>query len=192
MKRRLAVLFAIPLLGASLLFAATKITGALIVNSTLLSPVVNGTPSGTGIRTTVMKAGTQGGNYGTTNAGLVAVDGTNLSYTVTVPSGWALLCQASGSAQVASGGANAALALQDSVNGVIQEELITSTTAIASGGGLASSMTNSFSLTAKIAGDGMSHTVQLMYGGVTPAYSELIINISTAYPTMLFSLVPSN
>jgi hypothetical protein len=59
-----------------------------LTNKTLTSPVINGTTTGTGIPTVTAKVGSGSGNYTTSATSYADVDGTNLAYTVTVPTGW--------------------------------------------------------------------------------------------------------
>lgn len=162
--------------------AVGKATTDLLTNKTLTAPVINGTSTGTGIPTVTLKKGTNAGNYTSTSLTFVQVDGTNLLFTVTIPSGWKLTIAASG--------------------------IITSNTAVATvqagifDGGVALTLMQmnptgagtfeAFALNWVINGDGASHTIDLRYltGNASDAVS--IGNSGNFIPSMVFVLTPSN
>lgn len=158
-------------------------SGKLVATSpTLTSPTINGTPTGTGIPTITIKKGSGGGNYSTSSASYVDVDATNLSYTVTIPTGWKLSVAASGIWFQSTATATNAIALFD---GSVVVEKIVSASAI--------NLNHDFSIAWVINGDGASHTIKLQYktGNVSDA---LNIRNATATDTvaMTFILSPSN
>lgn len=158
-----------------------RATTDTLTNKTLTSPVVNGTPTGTGIPTTTVKTGTGSGNYSSTSTTLVNVDGTNLSYTVTIPIGWKLLIWASCQASGASAAVFYELALADGG-------------AVLAGAVFPQSTTNlPTTLNWAITGDGASHTVTLQYRTNNAADAVTVQNnSSTTTPVMTFFLTPSN
>jgi hypothetical protein len=152
------------------------------------SPVINGTPSGTGIPTVTLKKGSGSGNYTTASTSYVQIDGTNLSYTVTIPTGWKLAIAASGGGFTSTAAVFFGVALADNIGGgganVISETTI-----------LAASTSNStaWALNWVINGDGASHVVDLRFKTSNGADSVNIQNnTSTVMPTMVFFLSPSN
>lgn len=148
----------------------------------LASPVINGTPSGTGIPTTTLKKGSGNGtDYTSTSTAYVDVDATNLAYTVTIPTGWKLLVWAYGSGYLTTATVTANVALFDS--GTLIATEIESTIGTV----------DSFYLHYVIAGDGGSHTVKLQYKTSSGSDAVNLVNSSTTVlPSMLFLLTPSN
>lgn len=152
--------------------------------ATLASPVINGTPSGTGIPTVTYKSGGGIGNYTRTSSTLAAVDSTNLSLTVTIPTGWKLVVWASGGAEVSANTTSAVLAIRDTFLAQIFAEISAN---IATAGNV-----YPFSLCAAIPGDGSSHTVQLQFASSDNSSTVTIPNSGSNFPTMVFLLTPSN
>lgn len=154
-----------------------------LTNKTLTSPVINGNPTGTGIPTFTLKKGTAAGNYTTASTSYVQVDGTNLLYTVTIPTGWKLAISASGSTWTQTGSVVLGVELADGGNALVETFVISSSV----------SFPVSFALHWIITGDGASHTVDLRYRTTNGADSATILNTSsTQYPTMMFILSPAN
>lgn len=163
------------------------ITGAAITTATITSPTINGTPTGTGIPTTTLKSGTGAGNYTSASTTYVRVDSTNLAYTVTIPAGWKLLVHASGAAFTATGAVVLSVALADGSadnTGILIETSIRAADA---------SNADSFSLDWLIAGDGLSHTINMQYKTSVGADVVTIVNSGATFkPVMMFLLTPSN
>lgn len=156
------------------------------LNGSLTSPSINGTPTGTGISTKTLKKGNGAGNYASSSTTYVDVDATNLSYTVTIPTGWKLTIIASADVFVQTAAVNVQVALFDSVAaGVVLERTCWPQAA----GGSSVNAT----LPYVINGDGSSHTVKLQYKTTNASDSVAIANSSTTFtPTMVFDLSPSN
>jgi hypothetical protein len=160
-------------------------SGAAIATPTITSPVINGTPSGTGIPTLTLKKGSGVGTYTTASASFVDVDATNLSYTVTIPTGWKLSVAARGEL-----GVQTALV-------PVEMRIIDGSTEIAISRILPAAL-NTFPagdahMIALITGDGASHTVKLQFKTTNAADTcNLSNSSSTDTPMMLFNLCPSN
>lgn len=156
---------------------------------TISAPVINGTPSGTGIPTVTLKTGTGGGNYTTSSTSLVRVDATNLAYTVTIPTGWKLMVNASGvvSSATGPGGVNIALADGSADNtGILV--LVLDVPAISGTGSF-----NAWTLNWVVNGDGASHTINLQFSTGNASDAAIMVNnTSTQKPMMTFMLTPSN
>jgi hypothetical protein len=162
---------------------ALAIVNAVLTTPTITTPIINGTSTGTGILTQTIKKGSGAGTYTSTSTTLINVDGTNLSYTVTIPNGWKLTATASGSYGTNTGNVNVNIALVDTATSTVLQQVILfgNTTQAAS-----------FSLNGGIIGDGASHTVTLQYLTSNGADAITIQNSSTAFPVMTFLLSPSN
>lgn len=153
-----------------------------LTNKTLTSPVINGTPSGTGIPTITLKKGSGSGNYISSSTSYTDVDATNLAYTVTIPLGWKLAVTARGSQFVVTAQSQVGISLFDSSTLVesVQTQATTSTI-------------TDFALAWVINGDGASHTVKLQFKTFNASDSVGIANTSaTVTPSMTFLLSPSN
>lgn len=185
-------------LTANRLFTLTDISGNLVTdtatqtlsNKTLTSPVVNGTPTGTGIATLTLKKGSGAGNYTTASTTYVVADSTNLCLTVTIPTGWKLGISASGSIGTATAAVLANVALTDNAAcstanaGVLVESVETTT---------AAGVLQPWGLNWVITGDGNAHNIALQYKTSNGADSATLLNSSaTSLPTMVFTLMPSN
>lgn len=131
-----------------------------------------------------LKKGSNAGDYTTSSNSLANVDGTNLTYTVVIPTGWKLLITAVGTEGFS--GSNASdmlLALADGGTPIAQM-----TQEFSSGGSPAA---QPFALTWIITGDAMSHTVTLQWS--SPAsHAAVMRNGSGNIPVMTFLLTPSN
>lgn len=126
------------------------------------------------IPTVVLKKGTNAGDYSITTLG--DVDGTNLSYTVVIPVGWSLIVATSGVISItASAHADVYLNVDGSnVNAIEVEGAIVP-----------------WSLNYVVVGDGSSHTVKLQ-SQLTTGGTAIIQNSSSHFPTMVFTLTPTN
>lgn len=158
-------------------------TAQTLSSKTLTAPVVNGTPTGTGIPTVTLKKGSAAGNYSSSSLTPVVVDGTNLAFTVTIPTGWKLVVQCSGLISSLTGLATVSVFIADGGTGLQTAQV------------LAQSAANftSFSLSYVINGDGASHTIDLRYFTGNAADAVTIANSGTTIiPTMIFTLTPSN
>lgn len=174
--------------GGALTVAATS--GDTFTSSTLTSPVINGTPTGTGISTVTLKKGSGGGNYTSASTTYVVVDSTNLCNTVTIPTNWKLLVTASGDLGTSTAVVAASYAITDNAAcstanaGILVEGQVF---------GNAAGNTEPFSKSWIIAGDGASHNIALQFKTANGADSALLLNSSaTLLPTMTFVLMPSN
>jgi hypothetical protein len=154
-----------------------------LTNKTLTAPVINGTPTGTGIPTLTLKKGSGAGNYTSTSLTAVQVDGTNLAFTVTIPIGWKLSVQASGS--IGSNTASVTVAVSITDGGTKLQEV----TAL----GPTAAGLIPFSISSIITGDGASHTIDLRFFTTNASDAVAILNASSnQLPTMVFNLSPSN
>jgi hypothetical protein len=150
-----------------------------------------GTACGSGaepVPTTVLKTGSGLGNYSSTSTSLVNVDATNLSYTVTIPTGYRLVISANGNCFQGSTTAYADFALYDSYSSAVLSGSRRHVTAISAAG-----TTTTFSLQGVIAGDGNSHTINLQYLTSDATAAIIVTNGSTLLtPSIIFTLYQSN
>lgn len=130
----------------------------------------------------VFKKGTGGGDYSSASGSFVDVDGTNLAYTVTIPTGSNLVIHAAGqiSAPAVTTSVTTFVAISDGgtpVNQILMQD---------SNGDPSQTP---FAINWVIAGDGMSHVIKLQYKkGGGSASSAIITNSSGIVPTLLFTL----
>lgn len=153
-----------------------------LTNKTMTSPVINGTPSGTGITTISSKIGSRAGDYTTTSGTFVNVDGTNLALTITIPIGWKMTVLSSGNTSVSNTGITAFIAINDSVSGIISRigQVLASTTVV-----------SGWAVNGEINGDGSSHTISLQYA--SDGVNTLTIkNSANNFATMVLIMTPSN
>lgn len=135
--------------------------------------------------TFTLKKGSNSGNYTTASGTYVNVDGTNLSYTVTIPVGWKLHIVASGTWSESGGPSSGSVCIADGGTPLHQVELNTT----AAGAPL----DQAFTLNYVINGDGASHTITLQFFTGGASFSNLVLFNSGGYfPTMSFILSPSN
>jgi hypothetical protein len=131
---------------------------------------------------TIIKKGTNAGNYSSGSGSYVNVDGTNLSYTVTIPVGSQLIVEASGVIDAPAIGSSVTtqVAITDNGTQVIQSYFQDSN---------GDPSQTSFSLLYVIPGDGLPHTVTLQYQkGGGSASNAIIFNTLGCFPVMLFRL----
>lgn len=159
-------------------------------NKSLPSPVINGSPTGTGIATLTLKKGSGAGNYTTASTTYVVADSTNLCLTVTIPTGWKLSVSASGAIGTATAAVLANIALTDNAAcGTANAGLLVESTETTTAAGVL----QPFALNWVITGDGAAHNVALQYKTSAGADSATLLNASaTQLPVMSFSLMPSN
>ena len=124
-------------------------------------------------------------SYTTTSMTFVPVDSTNLSYTVTIPTGYNLRMNA-GNAPTAGSSANQA-----------QIALFDASTALTSTWIYAYSYWVPWALTWVIPGNGASHTIQLEYRANNSAYEAAIPYFTTqaqgtVAPVMTFLMAPTS
>jgi hypothetical protein len=134
--------------------------------------------------TTVLKSGTQAGNYTTTSTSFGAVDNTHLAWTGVIPAGWKLIVTAQGRIQSDTASVQQLVRLQDTSG----RGTTIAAQDIVPGSGTAVG----FSLTGVITGDGNSHTVRLEAKTSNASDEQEIVNTSNGYPTILYQLLPSN
>ncbi len=148
--------------------------------TTLASPVINGTPTGTGIPTLTMKSGSGGGDYTIASASLADVDSTNLAFTVTVPSGYKILINSAFCCKNGGLGNVTNVVLADGTT------VLTETFMDEAVGGDRQMM----GLTYVFVGDGASHTFKLRWaaGAGTSTMSN---SSATLTPRMTFLMSPS-
>ena len=170
--------------------AVYQARSATLTNKTLTSPVINGTPTGTGIPTITLKKGSGAGNYSTASTTYAVVDSTNLCYTVTIPTGWKLAIAASGLGLTSTAVVQVTVALTDNAAcstanaGILVEQPLL---APSTGNG------TTFSINYVVNGDGAAHNIALQFKTANGADSALVVNnSSTILPTMFFNLTPSN
>jgi hypothetical protein len=134
-----------------------------------------------GIPTYMVKVGSKAGDYTTSSAAFVNVDGTNLSYTVVIPVGWKLFVVASLDAYQSTAGNGMYFALFDN-GGTIDRRLTAPTLGTSTG----------VSLNAVVEGDGASHTITLVFATANVLDATNIRNASTGWPQMVFILSQAN
>lgn len=135
------------------------------------------------VPTIALKKGTGAGNYSSSSTTYVQVDGTNLTNTVTIPTGWKLIITAEFRMGTNTAAVFCTAALAD--GGTVVVETGQQTPAA---GTLISS-----SLQWVINGDGASHTVDLRFKTSNGADAVAIGNTnSTDIPVMVFTLLPTN
>lgn len=177
--------------GAAIRTVVGADTTDTLANKTLASPVVNGTPSGSGVPTVTLKKGSGAGNYTASNTSYANVDTTNLCQVVTVPSGWKLVIAATGSILTATAPANALVSVADigtTCGGggttPLQEIQITAP-------GIAAPA--AWNLSWLVIGDGAAHAISLQARTTAVADAWVIGNSSsTLTPSMVLTLTPSN
>lgn len=184
--------------GGSSALGSTTGSGAVVLQTspTMITPTISGdetvtgnilvggvikNQAGTTTAGITQKAGSASGNYTTTSATFVDVDGTNLAYTVTIPNGWKLHITASFSGS-ASAGQNCFVDLFDGSTSI-------------QGGYFTNASFSMQSLCAVVNGDGASHTIKLRFrtdGTNTLTIANNTSNGDPQVPHMLFVLIPSN
>lgn len=157
-------------------------TGTLGVTTLKIAGTVKDT-SGAYSMGLTLKKGSGSGNYSSKSTSYVPVDASNLIYTATIPAGWKLLINASGTASVSSGATSLGIALAD--NGAVLVEQSVVPQAVASG--------SAFALNWIVPGDGASHAIDLRFKTGNGGNAVNIANsTSTNTPVMTFALMPSN
>ena len=162
-----------------------RATTDTLTNKTLTAPVINGTPTGTGIPTAHVYQGSGGGNYSSASTSYVAIDGTNLSFTVTIPTGWKLMVWGTADVGVLTAPVAAYFALVDGLTPLVESEIYPATTVATD--------TRQVTLMDVVTGDGVSHTITMQYKTSNGSDSVTALNTSTTLtPHMTTLLVPSN
>lgn len=133
--------------------------------------------------TMTMKTGSGVGNYTTSSASYVDIDGTNLAYTVTVPSGYKIHITACLTAQNGTLNDGVMIALTDSTTILTQQELVMDS---------ATPQVKCIALTYIFTGDGSSHTFKLRYLSDGGGTSTVLNTSSTFTPVMTFLMCPSS
>jgi hypothetical protein len=165
-----------------------QLNGSTAGSGTVTLPNNTGTMALQG--TLTLKKGSGAGNYTTASTTYVVPDSTNLCFTVTIPTGWKLGIQASGSIGTSTAIAVASAALTDNAACATANAGLLTEAQIDAG---AIGATAGFSLSWVITGDGNAHNVALQVKTAAGADSVLLLNSSaTALPTMVFTLMPSN
>jgi hypothetical protein len=131
--------------------------------------------------TIVTKKGTGSASYTTTSTSFVAVDGTNLSYAITIPSGSKLTITATFSVYT-SGTGGSTVALLDGSTEIPGTEAYWTSGATYAGASIAQAV---------VVGDGASHTITLQFKTGTSGTTS-IINNANDVPSMIFRLEQSN
>jgi hypothetical protein len=149
------------------------------------SPIINGTPTGTGIQTIVFARGTGSGNYTGTNTSLANVDAAHLtSGALTIPTGWKLCVWCSGTCFPTTGTANVNIALFDSFSSAVVTQILQTGTL---------NTTLGFNLVYEFNGDGNAHTYTLQASTTNASDAWNITNSALiGAPVMLFIMAPSN
>jgi hypothetical protein len=189
--------------GGSSSLGSTTGNGAVVLQTspTIITPTISGdetvtgslllggvikNQSGTTATAVTQKSGTNTGvDYSTTSVfpTFVDVDSANLAYTVTVPSGWKLMCWAAGTFNNDTVNNQAFVQLFDSDASVLLQRVAV--------GEDAGQFNYPFALVGQVAGDGNSHTIKLQFS-VSPGGTANVVNQSGFYPQMIFLLLPSN
>jgi hypothetical protein len=158
-------------------------TGAEILSSkTLTAPIINGTPTGTGIPTIAVKAGSGGGNYTRSTNSFANVDGTNLTYTGVIQTGWKATVRfvGWGFGQAACSTA-CQIRIAEDGNAIGQAASVGSNTP----------PNSSLVVEAVVSGDGNSHTFTVQFQG-DGTNNVTIGNAAGTAPQMFIRLEPSN
>ena len=130
-----------------------------------------------------LRKGSGAGDYTSNSTSYAPVDGSNLALNVTIPAGWKLLINASGTASVANGVAPLSFALADNSAILVEQSVVPR------GAGAATA----FSLNWIVTGDGGPHAIDLRFKTGAGSDSVDIANSSaTNVPVMTFMLLPSN
>lgn len=131
--------------------------------------------------TMVLKQGTGAGDYTTTSTSYSDVDGTNLSYTVTVPTGYKIHIACSFTCSV------------NNVGDLIEVKLLDGSTTLQLrdfGNGV-STLNSNMAFNYIVTGDGASHTFKLQFRVEVGLGTGIIINSNSIIPTMTFMMMPS-
>jgi hypothetical protein len=151
-------------------------------SGTAVSGLTTITNSQNGVTMTQKKGSAAGGVYTSTSTSLVDVDATNLSYAVTIPSGYKLHIVATGSFYNGTINDQSNVALTDiSTSTVLNEQQMNA---------IAASYALPFALNAIVTGDGASHTIRLQFSVVSGSVN--ILNGGNIIPVITFMLMPSN
>jgi hypothetical protein len=189
--------------GGSSSLGSTTGKGAVVLQTspTIVTPAISGdetvsgnllvgglikNQSGTAVMGTALKSGTNSGaDYTTTSVfpTFVDVDSPNLSYTVTIPAGWKLMCWAAGTFSNDTVNNQSFVQLFDTAGGVSLNRVAV--------GEDTTQINYPFSLVGQVVGDGNSHTIKLQFS-VSPGGTAHVVNQSGFYPQMIFLLLPSN
>lgn len=156
-----------------------------LTNKTLTSPIINGTPTGTGIPTFTQKKGTGLGNYTGANTSAADVDAANLSYTVTIPTGWKLWCGATFNVfqSTAAGPVMNFLLADGGIALAGTQDVVAS----------AVNMNTPVAINTVVTGDGASHTIRIQAATNNAADSWNMENATaTRTPILTCILSPSN
>ena len=153
-------------------------------NKTANSPIINGTPTGTGIPTYTLKKGSGAGNYTSASTSYVQVDATNLLFTVTIPTGWKLAVFTRANVTSSTAAVLVGVAIADGGTVLVEDNLTPATTG---------TVAATSSLMTVITGNGASHTIDLRFKTSNASDSVLLANVSTTVaPSMVFIMSPSN
>lgn len=143
--------------------------------------VINSTQNGV---TMTLKSGDGVTGYSTTSGSLVDVDATNLSYTVTIPTGYKLHITATASVVGTAGGTNETdLAITDISTATVLNQM--SENPGVTGG------STPFCLTGLVTGDGASHTIRMQFSCTNSSGVSIINGSNNRIPHMTFMLMPS-
>ena len=126
------------------------------------------------------KLGSAAGNYTTTSTSFVAVDSSNLSITVTVPTGWKEYCVVVATVWSNTAGASISFGFQEGASTrnqqFVEQQVATR----------AQVVTDQWTIT----GDGASHTLDTVWA--TSAGTATMNNSTTAVPNLTCTLMPSS
>lgn len=151
-------------------------------NEILTSPIINETPTGTGLPTAIFKMGDKTSTYSTTSATPSNVDSTNLALTIVIPENWSLLVWASGVFILTTTITAADVRLHDNIKGFIDSKKSTPS----------ANSAIPWALNAIVRGDGTVHSISLQFASIDGINTVTIFNNSANYPTMNFLLLPCN
>ena len=154
----------------------------MITTNIITSPIINGTPSGSGLPTLIFLKGDASGDYATSSTSFVKV-ANSLSRSLTVPTGWKLRITATGNVYVSTAAVQIVFAIFDGGTS-LQEMVIIPPSAAAS--------SDCFHLDYVIEGDGGTHYISLMFRTTNAADAANIRNSSSQIPTMILEMTPSN
>ena len=150
----------------------------------LTSPIINGTPTGSGLPTYVLKRGDGSGTYTTAQTTFQDVDVTNLSHSTTVPTGWKLSVQMSGGMYPSTLAVNVYVALYD--GDVVKDAATVADT----------TSTTPFYLQTIITGDNAVHYIRMRFKtsnvGAAANLSNSTVNSVLLVPSILLRLEPAN
>jgi hypothetical protein len=161
-----------------------RATTDTLTNKTLTNPVINGTPTGTGVPIASVVGGTGLGTYTSTSTSYVAIDATHITYTAVIPTGWNLMIVGTADIGVMTTSVSVFFALADGSTILIESQNLPAATVATD--------IRQVTLCDVVVGDGASHTITMQYKTSNAADAVTAVNSSaTLTPHMTLLLMPS-